>query len=99
MLWPNKVDDKLWSVSSTDKTLSSHQPSTTPTEWTDVTYDLLPDLKPTCTPAWSASANYPVGDQVIHNGTTWQCLLAHGAEQQGAWEPSASTPTIWKKVR
>ena len=90
--------NKLWSASRTDKASSTYQPSITPAEWTDVTYDLLPELKPAGTLAWSATTDYKVGDQVTHNSSTWECLLAHGKEQQGAWEPSAATPTIWKKV-
>ena len=95
--WVISESGKLYKANRADKAPSSQVPSTVPTEWVDVTYDLLPALKPPADTiaAWSATATYKVGGKVTRNGRIWQCLLAHGAEQQGNWAPSAYTPTIW----
>lgn len=48
-------------------------------------------------PEWSANATYKVGDRVTHNGRVWECLVAHGAEYQGAWAPGVAH-TVWREV-
>lgn len=55
-----------------------------------------PDPDPTA-PEWSASASYKVGDRVTHDGQVWECLVAHGAEQQGQWRPGVAH-TVWTAV-
>jgi len=51
-------------------------------------------------PAWSADATYSVGDLVSDGGSTWSCLIAHGPERQGTWEPNAQTAAagVWALV-
>lgn len=60
---------------------------------------LAPDPDPTHPDGyvgpWSAQASYAVGDVVDRDGRYYRCLVAHGAERQGTWEPGPATPTIW----
>ena len=46
---------------------------------------------------WSAEESYKVGDKVTHNGSIWECLIAHGAEYMGAWAPGIAH-TVWKNI-
>lgn len=47
-------------------------------------------------PAWSGeSADYKVGDRVLHNGTLYKCITAHTS--QTAWMPT-DAPSLWTKV-
>ena len=47
-------------------------------------------------PAWSATAEYKIGDKVTRGGVTYQCLVAHGAAYGGTWGPPL--PSVWAVV-
>ena len=47
-------------------------------------------------PAWSATAQYKIGDKVTRSGVTYRCLVAHGAAYGGTWGPPL--PSVWTVV-
>ena len=47
-------------------------------------------------PAWSATADYKIGDKVTRGGVTYRCLVAHGAAYGGTWGPPL--PSVWAVV-
>ena len=47
-------------------------------------------------PAWSATADYKVGDKVTRGGITYRCITAHGAAYQGTWGPPNGS--VWAVV-
>jgi chitinase len=46
-------------------------------------------------PAWAPNTSYPVGAQVIYQGSTYQCRQAHTSIV--SWEPT-NTPALWSLI-
>ena len=42
---------------------------------------------------WTTGVSYEVGDTVIYDGTTWECLTTHTSQE--GWEPG-NAPSLWE---
>ena len=87
---------RLYRAARGDNAPSQHSPTDAPVEWQDVTFELLPDLRPPAVAAWSASAAYAVGDRCTRNGRLYECIVGHGPEYAGTWGPPAAG--VWKDI-
>lgn len=86
-----RYDDILYKVVQEHKSESTWTPDVSPSLFAKV---LIVD--PNVIPEWeqpSSTNPYMKGDKVKHNGSTWESLI-----DNNVWEPSLSTPTLWKGV-
>ena len=69
-----------------------------PSQWADLFVLAAAATQPPVVgvPAWSATAEYKIGDKVTRGGVTYQCLVAHGAAYGGTWGPPL--PSVWAVV-
>lgn len=45
---------------------------------------------------WASGVAYEPGDQVTHDGQTWEAKIAHTSHDD--WKPSAHTHAVWKLI-
>ena len=73
----------------------SNSPAEYPRGW-EVTKTADPNPTPPAAPAWSATADYKIGDKATRGGVTYRCLVAHGAAYGGTWGPPLAS--VWAIV-
>lgn len=57
--------------------------------WTNLT-------PPPATPEWAVGVAYHVGDEVVHQGSTYRCRQAHTSIL--SWAPGPATAALWLKL-
>ena len=91
---------KTWrNVSGVPLTTAPSDFPGTPSQWEHLFVLAAPatqPVPPATAPAWSATAEYKIGDKVTRSGVTYRCLVAHGAAYGGTWGPPL--PSVWRVV-
>lgn len=81
-------DGVLYECIQSHTTQTDWQPDRTPALWREL-------ITAPQTGAWAVGVSYKIGDRVIYNGATYECIQAHTS--QAGWTPAA-VPALWRKL-